>query len=89
MSIENIANFIHFPVGTCVKKIGPCHYSHAGDNSGIAENQIGIVWKIRSRYQGTSNAYHLYIIKFDKVSDYEFNENELNNQYTYYSLEKI
>jgi len=80
-------NIIHFPVGTRVKKIGCCYYSHCGDNSGITIGQIGTVIHIRSRYQGTPNAYNLYIIKFDEESNYK--DDGLNNQYDYSSLKNI
>jgi hypothetical protein len=85
--MENTANIIHFPVGTRVKKIGDCYYSHAGDNSGIMKNQTGTVMSIRSRYQGTPNAYHLYIVKFDDEINYK--DDGLNNQYAYSSLDKF
>ncbi len=80
-------NIIHFPVGNRVEKTGQCYYSHSGDNSGITIGQIGTVISIRSRYQGTPNAYHLYIVKFD--DDLNFKDGDLNNQYDYSSLKNI
>lgn len=80
-------NEIHFPVGTRVKKTDICFYSHSGDKSGISIGQVGTVIRIRSRYQGTPNAYHLYIVKFDDETN--FNDDCLNNQYNYSSLKDI
>jgi hypothetical protein len=85
--MENTGNIIHFPVGTRVMKTGPCYYSHSGDDSGIMENEIGTVIKIRSRYQGTPNAYYLYIVCFDNEINYK--DDGLNNQYAHTSLKNI
>ena len=63
-------NTIVFSVGSRVKTTGVCFYSHAGDNSGIEKNEIGTVMKIRSRYQGTPSAYHLFIVRYDSDNDY-------------------
>ena len=84
MSVQNI---IHFPIGTRVEKVGPCYYSHSGDNSGIQIGQTGTVVSIRSRYQGTPNAYHLYIVRFDDETNYK--EDSLNNQYNYTDIKNI
>ena len=80
-------NTIHFPIGTRVEKIGCCHYSHSGDNSGIAIGQTGTVIRIRSRYEGTPNAYNLYIVRFDDETNY--NDDGFNNQYVYSDLKNI
>ena len=82
-----MSNLIHFSVGTRVEKIGCCYYSHSGDKSGIEIGQKGTVVRIRSRYEGTPNAYNLYIVRFDDETNY--NDDGLNNQYDYSDLKNI
>lgn len=81
-----VNSMIKFSIGDRVTKISDCYYSHAGDNSGVSINEVGTIVRIRSRYVGTHNEYHLYIVKFD---NHTFDENELNNQYTDDSIKLI
>ena len=75
-----------FKIGDRVKKVQICYYSHDGDNSRVEFGEVGTIMRIRSRYENTLNAYFLYIVKFD---NHLFDDNNLDNQYTKFSLELV
>ena len=76
-----------FQIGDQVKTTGLSNYNTQNQ---MPIESIGVITKLRKRYQGTPNAYVQYKIKFEnQVHNKIHNDDNLDHLYNEYNIVKV